>query len=281
MRPDEHKWKKSAEYKRKHGITEENKRCKKGNAHKVSLNSAKNPVQCDNSDDNQDSRNSYATKFSRRKLSSNWEKYESQTEEDPYIGPLQKGENFEKLLRCAGASAAQFRFKDEVFWEEDDSNPQCEQTTIDMVALADSLDCLTLCQKLNLGKEHFTVDQLKVIENQAIQNSTAGSTEHIRQTQLERDHIGYTKESCNDHSDACINGKAQTKSNSTCKDTYNGSSTIVASNMKTEFQHTSADDLDLDALLSIERIEKTPSNKHLDATGDDLEDWLDSILDKE
>lgn len=41
-------------------------------------------------------------KFSRRKLTSNWEKYEIQNEEDPHLGITQRGESFEKLLKSAG-----------------------------------------------------------------------------------------------------------------------------------------------------------------------------------
>lgn len=56
-----------------------------------------------------------------------------------------------------GASNSQFRFKDETFWEDDVSDLPTTWMTVDVMALADSLDSLTLCQKFSISKEHFTV----------------------------------------------------------------------------------------------------------------------------
>ena len=61
------------------------------------------------------------------------------------------------FIFTTGGSDSQFRFKDETFWGEDISDSLANQMTVDLVSLADSLSSLTLCQKFDLDKEHFTV----------------------------------------------------------------------------------------------------------------------------
>ncbi|XP_062590700.1 cell death regulator Aven-like isoform X2 [Saccostrea cucullata] len=277
MRPDEHKKKKNAQYKKKHGIKEERKgetaKDKKGNTEETLANTGSGHTP-------------NVARFSRREVKSNWEKYELPPEEDPYIGPTQKGESFEKLLKYEGASAAQFRFKDEALWEEEAASPHYDQMSIDLVALSDSLQSLPLYQKLGISKEHFTKEQLQIMETQSMQNSSDKDNipkENKQHTPPQRNLTGDTKESPKAQKDLCKNDKTQSKTDFVCVES-DQQNPVVQNSEETEvkFQTPSIDDQELDALLSMETSEKTriPKNVHTKGeTADDLEDWLDSILD--
>ncbi|XP_061192054.1 cell death regulator Aven-like [Saccostrea echinata] len=285
MRPDEHKKKKNAQYKKKHGIKEERKgetsKDKKGSSEEILVNTVKSDI----SDSSDSSHNSNVARFSRRIVKSNWEKYELPPEEDPYIGPTQKGESFEKLLRSEGASAAQFRFKDEAFWEEEAAGPHYDQMSIDLMTLADSLQSLPLYQKLGISKEHFTKEQLQVMETQSMQNSFVKDNipkENNQHCPPQRNLTNDTKENPNSQKDLCKNGKTQPKTDFACVETDRGNSIVQNSETEMKYKPSTIEDQELDALLSMETTEKTQNPKNVHTTGDtadDLEDWLDSILD--
>lgn len=105
-----------------------------------------------------------ATIFSRRKLKSNWDRYEeSERQETNEDVPTQRGTDYHVLLSSAGDSYAQFRFSDEKDWEMDSlAKNQIPALFIDLPALTQSLEELPLHTRLNLEAELLQVvpDQL-------------------------------------------------------------------------------------------------------------------------
>ncbi|XP_016320228.1 cell death regulator Aven-like [Sinocyclocheilus anshuiensis] len=93
--------------------------------------------------------------FSRRKLESNWDRYEeSEKEEMNEDVPAQRGTDYHVLLTSAGDSFTQFRFSDEKDWEVDSlAKNQIPALFIDLPALTQSLQELPLHTRLNLEAE--------------------------------------------------------------------------------------------------------------------------------
>ncbi|XP_043075894.1 cell death regulator Aven [Puntigrus tetrazona] len=93
--------------------------------------------------------------FSRRKLESNWNRYEeSEKEEMNEDVPAQRGTEYHVLLSSAGDSFTQFRFSDEKDWEMDSlAKNQIPALFIDLPALTQTLQELPLHTRLNLEAE--------------------------------------------------------------------------------------------------------------------------------
>ncbi|XP_056336574.1 cell death regulator Aven [Danio aesculapii] len=93
--------------------------------------------------------------FNRRKLESNWDRYEeSEKEEMNEDVPAQRGTDYHVLLTSAGDSFTQFRFSDEKDWELDSlAKNQIPALFIDLPALSESLQELPLHTRLNLEAE--------------------------------------------------------------------------------------------------------------------------------
>lgn len=89
--------------------------------------------------------------FSRRKLESNWDRYEaSETQEEEQDTPTQRGTDYSVLLQSAGDSFTQFRFADEKDWEMDSFVAGQMSAFVDLSALAQSLQQVPLHHRLNL-----------------------------------------------------------------------------------------------------------------------------------
>ncbi|CAN9507922.1 unnamed protein product [Ophioblennius macclurei] len=106
-------------------------------------------------DDTFEADDNRAETYSRRKLESNWDRYEEpekQVSDDDL--PAQRGTDYHVLLESAGDSFTQFRFSEEKDW---DTNPfttsQMSAVFLDLPALAQTLEQLPLHQRLNLEAE--------------------------------------------------------------------------------------------------------------------------------
>ncbi|XP_032398547.1 cell death regulator Aven isoform X2 [Etheostoma spectabile] len=93
--------------------------------------------------------------FSRRKLESNWDRYEvSERPEPDEDMPTQRGTDYHVLLGSAGDSFTQFRFSEEKHWEMDSSaTSQMSSVFVDLPALAQVLQGVPLHQRLDLEAE--------------------------------------------------------------------------------------------------------------------------------
>ncbi|XP_062858399.1 cell death regulator Aven isoform X2 [Trichomycterus rosablanca] len=90
--------------------------------------------------------------FSRRKLESNWDRYEEseKAEADDDV-PAERGTDYNVLLSSAGDSFTQFRFSEEKDWEMDSlAANQVPALFVDLESLAQSLQELPLHKRLNL-----------------------------------------------------------------------------------------------------------------------------------
>ncbi|TNM94654.1 hypothetical protein fugu_017413 [Takifugu bimaculatus] len=93
--------------------------------------------------------------FSRRKLESNWDRYEQS--EKPDSGddiPTRRGTDYHVLLESAGDSFTQFRFSEEKEWDMDSfAASQPSTAFVDLIALAQILQELPVHQRLNLDAD--------------------------------------------------------------------------------------------------------------------------------
>ncbi|XP_076849235.1 cell death regulator Aven isoform X2 [Brachyhypopomus gauderio] len=93
--------------------------------------------------------------YPRRKLESNWDRYEESEKEEVNDGvPVQRGTDYHVLLSSAGDSFTQFRFAEEKDWELDSlAANQVPAIAVDLEALAQSLQELPMHKRLNLEAE--------------------------------------------------------------------------------------------------------------------------------
>ncbi|KAJ8309445.1 hypothetical protein KUTeg_014319 [Tegillarca granosa] len=342
MRPDEHKKKRSAQYKKKHGLTKESKEQQDGKINKDRLRSgahsnqtSKHRTQHEKATESGASNSQKLTSssgsdseeeitqhktYSKRKIVSNWDRYDIPTTEEDKIE--HRGEDFTKLLHSAGDAVSQFRFQDEQGWEEEDINTSfgSEFLSIDINNVASSLDCLPLYDRLGLDKNLFSEKQLVKLDKVAEQNkefykpsvftSTSSKTELLLSpTSSTDDAVDFKtiKISSENVKDPRLNSD---------KSDYN----VTLDNDKSNIDKSKLDIVDsvedeLDFLLSLDKpadnsdkgdnsqtatshidIEQKkkkdnvvaleigtkqdkPPAKEIKSETDDLEDWLDSVLD--
>ncbi|XP_037305742.2 cell death regulator Aven [Pungitius pungitius] len=93
--------------------------------------------------------------FSKRKLASNWDRYEASEKQEPddEDTPAQRGTDYHLLLESAGDCFTQFRFSEEKEWEMDSSASPMSAVFVDLPALAEILQQVPLHQRLNLEAE--------------------------------------------------------------------------------------------------------------------------------
>ncbi|KAM6274419.1 cell death regulator Aven [Porphyrio hochstetteri] len=93
--------------------------------------------------------------YSRRKISSNWSRYEeTEKERQAECGESQRGTDFSVLLSSAGDSFTQFRFADEKEWERESvCHKQLSALSIDCQSLVQALQELPLHLRLNIDAE--------------------------------------------------------------------------------------------------------------------------------
>ncbi|CAI5684162.1 unnamed protein product [Oreochromis niloticus] len=97
--------------------------------------------------------------FSRRKLESNWDRYEESERPEPDDDtPTQRGTDYHVLLASAGDSFTHFRFAEEKEWEMDQLDiSQMAGIVLDLPALTQILQEVPLHQKLDLEPELIQV----------------------------------------------------------------------------------------------------------------------------
>ncbi|CAN0097145.1 unnamed protein product [Bubo scandiacus] len=95
------------------------------------------------------------TRYSRRKIFSNWSRYEDTEKEGrSECGESQRGTDFSVLLSSAGDSFAQFRFADEKEWHRESIwHKQLSALSVDCQSLAQALQELPLHLRLNVAAD--------------------------------------------------------------------------------------------------------------------------------
>lgn len=316
MRPDQHKQKKNTQYKKKHGMTEKNKdvkdkrdgkpegskqpyrphaskgeQTKTADRHKTKANLSDSS---ESSDEN-DGTCTTKTSFQRRKLVSNWDRYELPPEEESSI--LSKGDNFSKLLQSAGSSTSQFRFKE----EEEDWVPsdQSDILSLDLQDLSSSLGCVPLYKVLRLNKDLFTVEQIEEFDRRSTENQrkyteklgnkspNLVSSSEDKKT-IENSIVKKTGRRSNESLTLESNALDELLDSVVLDPSSDVNKQAVSKKQESENFSTLENDLD-DLLSSGNQEKEKPTAKQetlesnmkssSDTQENDLEDWLDSVLD--
>lgn len=187
MRPDQHKKKRSTQYKKKHGISDKPKNDdnnnNKNNKEKVASGqgstqwqapekvnntkdvtktlTSKNENNTKEGESSAEEEDELAASFRRRKIVSNWDRYQSLPPEIEDENLSEIGADFGKLLSQTADALSQFRFKDEKEWEEDKTLLSSSFVALDCEALANSLQCLPLNERLGLDATLFSDEQIE------------------------------------------------------------------------------------------------------------------------
>lgn len=130
--------------------------------------------------------------FSRRKILSNWDRYEDAEKEVPQdSGESQRGTDFSILLSSAGDSFTQFRFAEEKEWITENLCPkQLSGLYVDCHSLVQALEELPLHLKLNVDAElvqdttPVTLPQTKSKSSDAPQWSAAPKQQTAGQSRI-------------------------------------------------------------------------------------------------
>ncbi|XP_053925039.1 cell death regulator Aven isoform X2 [Cuculus canorus] len=109
----------------------------------------------DDTESQQQEENEELKSYSRRKIVSNWSRYEdTEKEGQSEHGESQRGTDFSVLLSSAGDSFAQFRFADEKEWERESiCRKQLSALSVDCQSLVQALQELPLHLRLNVAAE--------------------------------------------------------------------------------------------------------------------------------
>ncbi|XP_012869762.1 PREDICTED: cell death regulator Aven [Dipodomys ordii] len=113
------------------------------------------PVEDGSDSDTYREENDEQGNYSKRKVVSNWDRYQNTEEElNTDGGESQRGTDFSVLLSSAGDSFSQFRFVEEKEWEGDTSCPkQNSALYVDSESLVRALQELPLSLRLNVAAE--------------------------------------------------------------------------------------------------------------------------------
>ncbi|XP_072285159.1 cell death regulator Aven [Pyxicephalus adspersus] len=104
----------------------------------------------DDAGETQEVNNDQSSGFSRRKIVSNWDRYES-TEKETENEVLQRGTDYNVLLSSAGDSFTQFRFADEKEWSSEKGSSAMDSSVyLDCQGLIRALQELPLHLRLNV-----------------------------------------------------------------------------------------------------------------------------------
>ncbi|XP_058018116.1 cell death regulator Aven isoform X1 [Ahaetulla prasina] len=199
--------------------------------------------------------------YSRRKLVSNWHRYEeSEKETQNGSGESQRGTDFSVLLSSAGDSFTQFRFAEEKEWISENLCPkQLSGLYVDCQSLVQALEELPLHLKLNVAAElvqdatPVTLPQIKLQSH----DMTKKSGDHLQQQKRDGSHC-YPKE------DSAV---PLTLSN---KDGSGMSSEALQRNPSSLHQVIDHLDEDLDLLLKLDAPINPESNIALKVVADGL-----------
>lgn len=195
MKPDKHKQKQSTKYKKAHGIKDD----KTTNNLNDNAASKCNPKGKEKCSDVGDKRQPHATSlpnsgakasteearsghisnqdvdssrlFSRRKMVSNWDRYEEMELQDEDTLPTVRGQDFNQLLQGAGASVSQFRLKSEEEWEVDGS-AETADLSLNLVELAEALQCVPLHRVLGVSEDLLLPEQIHTFTQEASAHSS-------------------------------------------------------------------------------------------------------------
>ncbi|XP_028996899.1 cell death regulator Aven [Betta splendens] len=216
--------------------------------------------------------------FSRRKLESNWDRYEdSEKQEAEDDAPAQRGTDFQVLLESAGDSFTQFRFSEEKDWTMDSfTATRMSAVLLDLPALAERLQQVPLHQRLNLEAELVQVSapvELPVVtiapKQEILKTSTFTAPESRQGSQQAAPAPGQpVQEAATDDCDEELNQLLRLQ-----KPAAASPAEPAAEETVEEVCDETEDEVKAEDVAS-----PKPAGVRQEVTDEDLEDWLDSMI---
>ncbi|XP_006815803.1 cell death regulator Aven-like [Saccoglossus kowalevskii] len=113
----------------------------------------------------------YYRKFSRRKVESNWDRYEGLPDDEEEAIQM-RGSDFSILINQAGTASSQFCFQDEKEWKEEMKSIQIANNvlSLDVDALSSSLNTIPLHKILQIEEDIFQPTTIRKFEEKAAEN---------------------------------------------------------------------------------------------------------------
>lgn len=119
-------------------------------------------------DDNNSEEALNTSKYSRRKLDKNWEKYEEQPETDSIPKGLNFSDFYEKKPTVSRSTDSYFRFSNEKNWEVSDTFDDYFKLNVNH--LCREIMCAPLYERLKLSSCLLTTEQKDIFDNDAKRN---------------------------------------------------------------------------------------------------------------
>jgi hypothetical protein len=246
MKPDPHKQKKSNAYKKQHGISNDKKKVesdKPSGEDKRIQSSAKEKSNRDEKVETAGNERSNSTQineddslrrtFGRRKITSNWEKYEEQEVERDV--PLLRGADLQEILKSSAGVNTQYQFKNEDLYLDSNLFPHTSidstcLLSVDCECLSASLACVSLLERLGLEESLFEPEQISSFKSEAFTASQR------YQESVHRDQI-----SCNPSSDT---DSSSSSASTALKDVKPFTDSILSENIQDIYMASSSLELD-------------------------------------
>lgn len=106
--------------------------------------------------------------FSKRELSSNWNKYDDNNLVSNNDSDISYASNFEALLLAPAAIGGHFLFNSEKSWEAtDDWYNRDEYFQLNLMELCKSLSTIPFYERQSYSKDIFSVDEIEAMDRQA------------------------------------------------------------------------------------------------------------------
>lgn len=205
-------------------------------------------------------------KYEKRKLVNNWKKYEtalSDLESTDSGDELPKTNDFEFLLSNASSDNSRFQFKSEKLWSAQE-NPfsKNELFNLDLGLLCSGLACVPFYERIGLDPSELSESERIRCDEEAKNNLEIYNP--IRQKFLEK--------LMSPKSSACVESQ---NSNKEEKFFLNKNISDEASKLT-----DSPDNRNNNVNKKDKELLSTPNNKTVFSENEDLENWLDSVLDE-
>ncbi|XP_077985502.1 uncharacterized protein LOC144440114 [Glandiceps talaboti] len=112
-------------------------------------------------------------KFSRRKVESNWDRYEGLPDDTDHI--QSRGRDLNTILNEAGAASTQFRFSDERDWEDEIATLQANDDilALDLNSLSSALRKIPLYKRLQIEIDVFPPAVIERFEKEATDSDSS------------------------------------------------------------------------------------------------------------
>lgn len=316
MRPDQHKQKKNNQYKKKHGISDrtkvdlkENKSQKESQVSKKGVstdisqkkkelseikdrNKEASTSEISDSDEDVQIAGNKSTKkgFQRRKVVSNWDRYDLPPEAEE---TETHGEDFSKLLQASGSSTSQFRFKDEE--EEWETTDQSDCLSLDLKDLSSCVGCVPLYRVLRLNKDMLSAEQIDEFDRMSVdQQERYKASVDVKCTNLQNSVPSKKTAKPNNEPNISLSVESNALDellDSVVLESSSSKDKVRNLSLETSGGSDSTSQNDLDDLLNSGSKTVSPvsvltkespvscEKSSKPAESNDLEDWLDSVLD--